>query len=300
MWHTWTIWNALRRRPHHPLYQQNLRPAPFSATPILIALALVIGSAALLLPTLFSTLILVLIGGVYLLGVYQGTVAGLLWSLQIAEHSSRARVDGRFALYAAAPAGGMSAAWSLATACLHQENALENRRGLNAECYIVAILLAVFLGARPIPTLTENDIAFMNATHTQLLLTLCYFVSTLFLFYCNHVGAILFGFLLGLLLPALIHSREEVRYGTVISYFALQIGTTLFTLIVSLALWPLLSASPSGKMVTLCISATSSVLLFYLIREWAIQRLFRAVLHQLGSDSVEWRLWLYANSEPVP
>ena len=91
MWHTWTIWNALRRRPHHPLYQQNLRSAPFSATPLLIALALVIGSAALLLPTLFSALILLLIGGVYLLGVYQGTVAGLLWSLQIAELSSRAR-----------------------------------------------------------------------------------------------------------------------------------------------------------------------------------------------------------------
>ena len=32
--------------------------------------------------------------------------------------------------------------------------------------------------------------------------------------------------------PALIRSREDVRYWTVLSYFALQIGTTLLTLIV--------------------------------------------------------------------
>ncbi len=76
MRYTWLIWGALRRRPRHPLYQYSLRLAPLSATPLLLALATVIGGAALLLPDLFSTLILTLIGGIYLLGVYQGTVAG--------------------------------------------------------------------------------------------------------------------------------------------------------------------------------------------------------------------------------
>ena len=300
MRYTWLIWRALRRRPRHPLYHHSLRLAPLSATPILLVLAIVIGGAALLLPALFSALILALIGGIYLLGVYQGTVAGLLWALHIVEQGSRARTDGRFALYAAAPAGGMSAAWALATACLHNDNALEKRRGLNAECYIVAILLAIFFGARPLANYSDAEFATLSATQTQLLLSLCYFLAILALIYCNHVGAIIFGFLLGLLLPTTTHSREDARLWTVGAYGALQIGTTAAALLCALLLWPALVALPLGRTAALCLSALGSALIFYLIREIAIQRLFTAVLHQHGSDLDEWRAWLSANSDPAP
>lgn len=289
----------MRRRPRHPLYRHNLRLAPLSATPILLALALLIGSAALLLPTFFSTLVLALIVGIYVLGVYQGTVAGLLWVLHIVEQGSRARADGRFALYAAAPPGGMSAVWSLATACLHHDDALERRRGLNAECYVVAIFLAIFLGARPLTADSDTELAILNATETQLLLSLCYFIAILVLFYCNHVGAIIFGFLLGLLLPTIVASREDVRFWAVGAYGALQIGTSLATLVGALLLWPAWVALPFGRAATLCLSALSSALIFYLIREFAIQRLFAAVLRQHGSDFDEWKAWLSANSDPA-
>ncbi len=299
MRYTWLIWGALRRRPRHPLYQYSLRLAPLSATPLLLALATVIGGAALLLPDLFSTLILTLIGGIYLLGVYQGTVAGLLWALHIVEQGSRARADGRFALYAVTPAGGMSAVWALAMACLHHDNALEKRRGLNAECYVVAILLAIFFGARPIVHYSDAEFATLSATQTQLLLSLCYFFAILTLFYCNHVSAIIFGLLLGLLLPTTTHSREDARLWTVGAYCALQIGTTAAALLCALLLWQALVALPLGRTATFCLSALGSALIFYLIREIAIQRLFATVLHQHGSDLGEWRDWLSENSDPA-
>ncbi|MCY3835712.1 MAG: hypothetical protein OXF83_04630 [Anaerolineaceae bacterium] len=294
---TWKIWSALQEKPRHPLYHHHPRPTSLSATPILIIIALFFSSIALLLPALFSTLILLLVAGVYLLGVYQGTVAGLLWSMQIADQSCRARSEGRFALYAALPAGGLSAAWSLAIACLHHDRALENRRGLNAECYLVAILLAVFLGAQPISSLAENGFTPHRDPETQILLSLTYFLCAIALFYCNHVGAILFGFLLGLLMPTLLPAREDVRMVTVLTYLALQIGTTLLTLIATLLLRSLLLSASLGGGPVLFATAASSVLLFYLIREWAIRRLFSAVLHQLGSDVWEWHSWLYAERD---
>ena len=294
---TWQLWSALRRRPRHPLYRRGPRLPPLSITPLMVALASGMGAAALALPAFFSALILALVAGVYLLGIYQGTIAGLLWALRIAEEGWRARADGRFALYAAAPAGAIGASWSLAAACLHQEDALEKRRGLNAESYVVAILLAIFLGARPIPGYGPADFAPLSALQTQILLSACAFAALLALFYCNHVSAIQLGVLLGMLLPELTRSREEARYGVALGFAALHIGTTVAALLGALLLWPICRDLPAGRTAGFCVYAFACVILFYTLRETAIERSFAAVLRRHGGDFREWRSWLEANSE---
>lgn len=298
---TWQLWSALRRRPRHPLYRRGARLPPLSITPLMVALALGIGAAALALPAFFSTLMLALVAGVYLLGIYQGTIAGLLWALRIVEEGWRARADGRFALYAAAPAGALGASWSLVAACLHQDDALEKRRGLNAESYVVAILLAIFLGARPIPDYAPAEFAPLGILQTQILLSACAFAALLALFYCNHVSAIVFGVLLGMLLPTVIGAsarlREEARFGVALAFAALHIGTTVAALLGALLLWPLCRELPLGRTAGFCVYALACVMLFYALREMAIDRLFATVLRRHGGDFREWRCWLMANSE---
>ena len=300
---TWSLWRALQFRPRrHPLYERNLELKQFSATPYLLILAGIIGSAALLLPTFFSTLILVLVGGVYLLGIHQGTLAGLLWCLQINTQIERERNSGRYALCAAAPAGQIGTSWALGAACLHHDQSLEKRRGLNAECYVVALLLAIYFGAQAIDRYSAADFARLDTLPTQILLTCVFGFCLLVVFYCNHVGAILFGFLLGMLLPSLPATRRDARLWAIGAYGLLQMGTTIGAFSLSLLIWRAigqspLAAAPAGRTLTYLLQAGNGVLIFYLLREWALRRLFAAYLKHCGSDSGEWRTWLRENCE---
>lgn len=259
---TWTLWRQLWPPSTHPLFKHRLKPpAPrrFVLPSSCLALLLFGGMACCSITSLaFFTweapIPVILPLAIFLVS----TLSVGLWALNTSALIAQERARQTYDLVCLAPSGSLGVHWALCSVSL---------RGNDSLIWIHAVRMLGTEGLLFILIVSLTD------PGPDFLAQIAILAAASFL---DHIQATVLGCLVGMSVPAFVHSPASARLWAGLFFGALQWGTLLVTGLILLGLARLV---PEG----LAVSAVGA-LIFLLLREGVVIGLWRALAHQLNTD----------------
>jgi hypothetical protein len=274
-------------RGHPRLYRLAHRPPPSRAfkTPFLPLIQLI--GALLLCGMMLSPLILLLLAGVLVLLVFNGTVFGGWWAAQMAALLADLRARGVDDLYAVQPSGRLGLHLAISSGILHRLESLPNlHRTIQTTCAVIAALILFSLGIILINAQVRTDtLAEQRATLNSLDVTFN-LLTLLALFYLDHLSSMVLCALCGMLAPTWASRPMDARLWAVSLFLSLQGVSYAAWGLLALWLLPALVPASIGGWDRLLV-LTTQLLLFLLVREAAIRALWCLLLHRLEVGPAE-------------
>lgn len=266
---TWKLWRGLRRAfPEHPLYSRvmgtSFRPMGWA-----MACAIVLVAPFLLLPGL----------------LFMSAIYALRWAVQIASIIAREREAGTYDLVALSPTGPFGCNRAISAACLHRHESLEQIQSPGAWIMRLtfSLVLVVSVAGFTEPILSDQYDSGLNT-----FIALFYLGTMALAIMLDHVQSIVAGNLIGMLTPHYVQGRLDAGFVAFAGFVGVQLITYVVTLLAGFRVLPdvLLALDAAPVLITL-ILPVMRLALFYAVREFLIQVLWRALLSELNVTTAE-------------
>lgn len=262
----WRLWNGLKHPVDDPMYIRVIDDIYDDATRISRLLQNVLLQGQVWLWPLLFIIDMRLV----CLMVFSGTISGMILTLRISNRICEEQQSRTYDLLCLTPGGTIHTLWAICMGSLHREKAFEI---LNSqEAWVVRLGLFI-------PFILSSQLFLQRVLGLRGGVTLSWGLGFILLFYIDHVQATVFACLSGMLAAQHTSSIDQ-RLAAVVSFFAFQVCTYLFTIVVSLfilrdvAQWiNLLDLGREFSQMLL------TVALFYLIREGIISLAWKRLLN---------------------
>lgn len=255
---TWRLWRSLRTVPvNHPVYQRTLAHSGRSGT-TWYTLLIEFVAVLLFVPMLAFT----------------STVYSLAWVISISSTLAGERGRGTYDLLALAPGGALGLSYAVCLACLNRNQVyrtINTREAWIARLLVIGIVLFALTASRG-----QGD-----PSGVELLLRLGQLIGVIAFVYIDHVQAILFSSLIGMLTPTVTGERFNAQLTGFAAFVSVELGTLLAALIVGFVLLP------GGSALNNLIQIAATVAIFYAAREGLLWLLWRALTDRLNADPAD-------------
>lgn len=282
---TFRVWNVLSKPPRlHPLFRRVQVPRQAEgwlqhANDLLAPYAplayLFIGMT---LCCALSSHAVVLMIGVGVVVLFNGTLYALNWGARIAKEIAIARESGEWELLCLIPQGPIAAAWAIATGVSHRDNAFSRlfRRHLG----VLAVLLAFFVVMLPCSLLDYTNPRSLD--RPDVVVTYGYLLVGLVVSYVDYVQSAVLGSLTGLLGGLQTNSTLDAQLWAGGVFLALQMAVYALIIIFCFALLPPIPAQITGpQLIAEGALLLARVAFFVGVRELVIVAVWRLVARRL-------------------
>lgn len=257
---TWRLWRWLRQPPDEsPIYARAISQSG-PPMPWIMGCAEVIGFI-LIVP------MVLLMGPVY----------GIAWAVGISGNIAAATSSGQYDLLALTPGGPLAVSWALARATLDRNGTFANASARNTWAGRSMIIAVIYFAAVHAPRATAGQRIDLPLLELAVLFA---FIAV------DHVQAIVFALLIGIIAPTMATDRSSVRTTAFAGYVGVQLGSYLATILVIIAVWAVLDTSGVAAFATTALALTGGLVFFAGAREWLIRGLWRWLLDRLNADAV--------------
>jgi hypothetical protein len=288
------LWRALNRPPrHHPLYRYVLTHARREEPRVTSGFFMWIFMCSTL--TFFWTIVFdwvpfLLLG---MLLVFN-TFYAVRWTLRISQTIVLEKEHGRYDLLASLPIGLLGTSWAISTGCAHR------RTSFRWMPYLV-LLFAIVIAATLIVTIGITVVIMQNVSGNEEALRGNFeiievgsaMIPGVLLFYVDHVYSTLTAILLGQAAAVDVLLKDEARMRALLGFLTGQVLTYLFCYsVVILALGDVLRLLGISSLTGILIQSAFGVLMYIVLREWQVKRLWRHLTDSLQADTAEIELVL--------
>lgn len=217
--------------------------------------------------------------------LFMSAIYALRWAVQIASIIAREREAGTYDLVALSPSGPLGCNRAISAACLHRHESLEQIQSPGAWIMRLAfnLILVVSVASFTEPILKEQYGEQLNA-----FIALLYLGTMTLAIVIDHVQSVVAGSLIGMLTPHYVQGRMDAGFLAFAGFVGVQLVTYVVTLLAGFRMLPdvLLAFGAAPLFVTLALPI-ARLALFYLVREFLIQVLWRALLNELNVTTAE-------------
>lgn len=290
---SWKLWRALNRPPrHHPLFQYVLTHAKKEETKVTsgffmwLFMFTIIAFFWTIIFDWLSYLLLVLL-------ILWNTVYSLRWTLRISATISGEKEENRYDLLASMPFGMLGTSWAISTGCVHRRSSFRWMPYLvQVSAIVVASTMLFSVGITSLAMSSTNNEALRLANFDLLYLGTA-MIPFLILFYFDHIYSILTSILIGMVATVDVRYRNEARIRALLGFLMLQM--LIYAFCALFAIWALprvFSFFGLGGMIALYWTSGLGMLLFFILREWLIKRMWDYLIQNLNTESgeAEWVL----------
>lgn len=217
--------------------------------------------------------------------VFMSAIYGLRWAIMIASTIAQERQTGMYELIALSPHGLMGCNRAISAACLHRYEFFEQLQSFGAWVMRLVFTLILMMAIQSLspPIIVSQDNPNLNSFIAGL-----YLLTMAIAIYIDHVQSIVLSNLVGMLTPNYVTNRLDAGFGALMVYLLLQIVTYLVTLIAGFVVLPSLlqGLNLQSQLVTILL-APLRLVIFYAIREWIIQIMWKALQNELNASQSE-------------
>jgi hypothetical protein len=283
---SWKLWQALHHPPrHHPLFKYTLTHAKNEEPAIAPGFFMWVFMCSTL--TLISTFIVSWLPYIFMtLVVLLNTVYALRWTWRISGTIIAEKENSRYDLLAALPIGMLGTSWAISTGCLHRRSSFRWLPYLLLMLAITTTITMVIIGLLTLSLLqvsanVQSYVANINIIEIAVLI-----VPFMFAFYLDNLYSLLTATLIGMVATVDVNNSSDARLSAVIGFAALQltIYAIIFTVLM-IALPRLFAFFGWSGLLTLMIEAAIGLILFIVIREWFVRRLWHYLTHSFSAEA---------------
>jgi hypothetical protein len=272
---SWKLWQALHHPPrHHPLFKYTLTHAKKEEPAIAPGFFMWVFMCSTL--TLISTFIVSWLPYIFMtLVVLLNTIYALRWTWRISSTIVAEKENSRYDLLAALPIGMLGTSWALSTGCLHRRSSFRWLPYLLLMLAITTTITMVIIGLLTLSLLrvssnVQSYLANINIVEIAVLI-----VPFMFAFYLDNLYSLLTATLIGMVVTIDVNNSSDARLSAVIGFAALQLTVYAIIFTVLMVALPRLFAFFGWTgLLTLMIEAAVGLIVFIVIREWFVRRLW--------------------------
>jgi|GEM_PF-7078260 len=286
MFLTWQLWNALRfPQRRHPIFhyarkQSTSRESSSRWWRVLLFLAFasfIIFAIVIPVPAIVVTVGAAITIPLMMI-LFNGTVLGTLWAVNVSDTIATAYQDNRFELLSLSSQGAYGVLWLLCCGVVHRNNRLKTvYRIVRWVVSLVLVLLGIAIAMMIFGAITAGSEQLQQQQLNVLrdVIQICLIVCVLWL---DHIQSILVAVMVGLVLPAFIKDKTQLRGITPIIYLAIQVFSYLAIFVMYAVIGIVLREVFGNTFIVSLMIAFTTILSFYLIRESIIAGLWRVML----------------------
>lgn len=160
--------------------------------------------------------------------VFSGTISGMILTLRISNRIANEQRSRTYELLCMTPGGTISTLWAICVGSLHRERALEILN--SAEAWVVRAGLFV-------PFVISSQVFLQHVLGMKGSVTLIWGIGIIVLFFIDHIQAIVFSSVSGMLASQQSPSVDQ-RLWAVVIFAGFQVSSYLFTVIISFFFLP--------------------------------------------------------------
>jgi hypothetical protein len=257
---TWRLWRWLRQAADEsPIYQRATgRRGP--------SLPWYLGCAELIGFVLLAPMLL-----------FMGPVYGVAWAVGISGNLAALRSRDEYDLLALAPGGPLAVAWAIARAALDRNGTFANANARNTWAGRLMVIIIIYFVA---------VIAPLNRSGERIDVALLELAALIAFIAIDHVQAIAFAALIGMLAPMLASDRSSIPFTALAGYLGVQLGSYLATLALSVTFYAVLGIGGVALLPRTALALLGGLIFFAAAREWLLRGLWRSLLDRLNTDAV--------------
>ena len=293
----WQLWRALNHPPrHHPLFQYTLTHAKKEeprVAPGFFMWIFMCSTMSLIWTVIFDWLPYIFITAIILLN----TVYALRWALRISGTIVSEKESQRYDLLAALPIGMLGTSWAISTGCLHRRSSFRWLPYLMLMLAVMTTITMVIMGLLTTFVLstdlnTEALLANLNLLEIAILT-----VPFTFGFYIDQLYSILIATLIGMVATIDVQNSTDARLRAAIIFATIQLAiyALLFTVLV-VGLPRVFVFFGFSSVTMLMAESIIGLLLFIVIREWLVRRMWHYITTSFSAEENEVKLVLQPHS----
>ncbi len=201
--------------------------------------------------------------------VFSGTISGIILTLRISDRIANEQRSRTYELLCMTPGGTISTLWAICVGSIHRERAFEILN--SAEAWVVRAGLFI-------PFVISSQLFLQRVLGMKGSVTLIWGLGIIVLFYVDHIQAIVFSCISGMLASQRSTSVDQ-RLWAVIIFAAFQICSYVLTIMVSLFILPAICHLLNQVGISSELSQmTLTVMMFYFTREAVISLGWRWII----------------------
>jgi hypothetical protein len=290
---SWKLWQALHHPPrHHPLFKYTLTHAKKEEPAIAPGFFMWVFMCSTL--TLISTFIVSWLPYIFMtLVVLLNTIYALRWTWRISGTIVAEKENSRYDLLAALPIGMLGTSWAISTGCLHRRSSFRWLPYLLLMLAITTTITMVIIGLLTLSLLRVTSSVQSYLANINIIELAVLIVPFMFAFYLDNLYSLLTATLIGMVATVDVNNSTDARLGAVMGFAALQltIYAVIFTVLL-VALPRLFALFGWSGLLTLIIEAAVGLILFIVIREWFVRRLWQYLTRSFSAEANEIELVL--------
>jgi hypothetical protein len=277
------------------LFQQALKTQGDSNWPLVLTryagfLGLFLCAGLALFPGTVTALLILLFGAPFVFILFNGTIYGALWAVNIAQAICKEREQSTHDLLCISPVGTLGAYWLLGAGRLHRNEQLDRVHAIVRGILIIAlatlgmIVLIILLNISP----SQSDPRLAEQGRLHGFLTIASVTLALCLLYIDHIQSFVTGSIVGMMAPSYTQGRFEIAMWATGVFLSIQAIVYMLFLSVGISLTEVLFKNflITGVYTELALSLIR-VIIFYAIREVVITFLWKLTTRRLNASGSE-------------
>ncbi len=271
----WGLWRGLKQPAYdHPVFRRVQADVYDDTTPMSrMAQHILLQGQIWLWPLLF-----IVDMRLVCLMALSGTICGMILSVRISSQISGEQHQHTFDLLCLTPGGTLRTIWAICMGSLHREQAFEILN--SGEAWIVRLGLFV-------PFIVSSQLLLERLFGLKNGLTLVWGIGFVILYYIDHVQAIVFGCLAGMLTTGQSASLDK-RLWAMMIFAGFQLGSYFVTAVICLVIAPALyllsdAIGMNGEIMQVIVA----VIVFYVVRERIISLGWQHLMNVTNTEANE-------------
>jgi hypothetical protein len=293
---SWKIWRNLRNPPFsHPLFRRilinrtaiQMRESDAYSYTIMNARFVIELLASMMICAAMFSPVLIILGGIGLMLILNGTGYSLLWAVKTSGLIAQAREQQTYEIYCVSPEGALGVNWAICTGFLHRNGRLDQIHTLVRSLLIMGLVMVGIVGFLLVSN-SANGYAseLVRGEVERSSLMLVHVLVVIAAIFIDHIHSIVLGSIVSILVPTYTRRKIDSQLGTFAVYLLLQIGTYLLAGVIALEILPAVYAGSQSWLGHISL-ALLQVASFFAIREIVISLLWGHVANRLGITTTE-------------